>query len=218
VNGATYGFRVCAVDLAGNVSAGSTAIVRPAPEYRSPIGAIVIADGAPFVGSTITKLALDASDASGVTEMCVSNTSTCTAWRPYEASIAWTLTSGSGAKTVSVWFRDPYNNLSAVATDQVTVDLVAPKDGTLVATPAAGRIALGWSGWVDTGSGLHSYRLVVSATETPSCATSAVLYTGTGTTFVHGGLEPHTTYRYRLCGVDGAGNLSAGTTASATTP
>ena len=45
-NGTKYGYRVCAIDKAGNISTGATANAKPIPETNPPTGSITIKGGA----------------------------------------------------------------------------------------------------------------------------------------------------------------------------
>src|SRR5439155_18847820 len=87
-------------------------------------------------------------------------------------------------------------------------------------TPGSGQVVLFWSGITDTGSGLattNPYKLVYSVgTSSPTCASGAKLLLGAATSFTHTGLTNGTTYSYRLCASDNAGNPCTGVTAGAT--
>ena len=212
-NGVAMGYRVCAVDAAGNVSAGATATVTPSPEQTAPTGTLTINGGAAATTSASVTLLLAASDASGVTSMCVSNTATCTAFEPFAASRAWTLASGSGAKIVRAWFKDAFGNTSAPAPASIVLDTVPPIDGAVVATPATGAIGLSWTGFADATTDVVSYRLVAAPTTPPTtCTAGTLLYAGTAKTFTHTGLTNGAAFGYRVCARDGAGNTSTGAT------
>ncbi|MBL8918353.1 MAG: S8 family serine peptidase [Myxococcaceae bacterium] len=217
-NGTTYGFRVCARDVAGNLSTGVATTGMPAPEFVGPTGTASIVGGATVTGSASVTLALTATDASPITSMCLSNTTTCTAWVAYMTTKTWTLASGSGLKTVRVWFRDVYGNVSPTpATASITLDTTAPAGGTFTATPGPGSVTLTWSGITDAHSGVASYRVVWKpGTTVPSCAAGVVLTSTTGTSFSHTGLAPGAAVTYRLCATDAVGNTSAGLVKTAT--
>src|SRR5262249_27132750 len=151
-------------------------------------------------------------------QMCVTNTAACSAWVTYATSYAWTLPYLNGAHTVSVFFRDAWGNTtSSPATASISLDISPPVDGTITATPSSGQVALAWSGFSDTTTGVASYRLVESLGSAPaSCATGTVLYSGTATTYSHTGLTNGTRYYYRVCAIDSAGNTSTGVATSAT--
>lgn len=212
VNGTTYGYRVCATDRVGNGSTGATATARPIPERDGPVGSVVVNAGAAYTKTLAVTLTLSATDASGVADVCLSNTTSCTAFVAYAPSKAWTLAAGDGVKTVFVRFRDVWGNVSAaLASDTITLDTIAPAGGTLKATSAKGAVTLSWTGITDAGSSVARYTLVAGTTTAPAtCATGTALYSGTATSFVRSGLTGTAAGTYRLCATDGAGNMSAG--------
>lgn len=119
--------------------------------------------------------------------------------------------------------RSPYSfgSWSSIGNFGITAttgDTSPPTDGTLMATPGAGQIALSWTDFADIGSGINHYVLGYSQSSMPaSCSDGTQLYSGTNTAFVHVSLNAGTTYYYRVCAVDNAGNPpSQGATASAT--
>jgi subtilisin family serine protease len=211
VNGTTYAFRVCAVDGAGNLSAGAVTTGRPVPETDAPVGTISLAAGADWTRVTAITATLAATDASGVTHACLSNTSTCTSWFAMTTSKAWTLPGGPGTKTVYASFKDTWGNVSTAVTDTIGLDQTVPGNGTLTAVPASGQATLSWTGFTDSGSGVASYVLVQSATATaPSSCAGASVWSGSDLTVTRTGLTNGTTYAWRLCAVDAAGNRSTG--------
>jgi subtilisin family serine protease len=216
-NGTTYHYRVCALDRAANVSPGATKSATPAPEFDAPTGTVTINDGATFAATTSVTLTLAASDVSAVSAMCVSNTTSCSAWVPYVSSKSWSLAAGNGVKTVRVWLRDPWGNTSSTPlSDTISLDGAAPTGGALTATPGDAQVSLSWSGFVDPNSGVASYKVVSSTAAAPaSCAAGTEVYTGVEKAFTHTGLANGTTYYYRACAVDGASNVSSGVTKSA---
>jgi subtilisin-like proprotein convertase family protein len=100
-------------------------------DIASPTGLVNIAGGAVTVTSTAVTLNVNATDpapASGVTQMRFSNNGTSfSAYQPYATTAAWTLTSGSGDKTVYAQFKDADGNESAVVSDTVKLDVTGPK-------------------------------------------------------------------------------------------
>jgi len=215
VNGVQYSYRVCAIDVATNMSTGGAVSARPAPERDGPVGTVSIASGAEYAKSTSVTLTLSATDASGVTSMCVSNTTTCTSWAAYTRTKTWTLgTTG----IVYAWFRDAWGNVSASpAMDSIVVDKTAPTMGTFQAVPGVKSVSMSWSAATDAASGVASYKLVwAKSTTAPSCATGTVAYAGGLTTYTHTGLLSGSKYSYRLCALDGAGNISTGLTRTVT--
>lgn len=81
---------------------------------------ISINAGATTISSLSATLTLVATDA---TQMLISNDASFTVanWETYATSKAWTLTSGDGLKTVYAKFKDAAGNMSAVASDTITV-------------------------------------------------------------------------------------------------
>ncbi|MBL8615034.1 MAG: FG-GAP repeat protein [Deltaproteobacteria bacterium] len=223
VDGSQYSFRICAVDNAGNVSTGAVATETPGADQTAPTGTVVIASGATHSGTTSVSLGLSATDDVGtVAQMCVSNTTTCTSFVTYAATRTHALTSGSGSKTVNVWFKDNNNNLSGPFSDTITLDTTAPTDGAaaaLTATAGATTLSLSWAAATDNsgGAGLASYTIAYRAsTSAPTtCAVATGVTRITGVTELSReltGLTAATSYGVRVCSVDAVGNTSAGRT------
>ncbi|NTV15305.1 MAG: hypothetical protein HGA96_15460 [Desulfobulbaceae bacterium] len=223
-NGTTYYYRVCATDVAGNISTGAIANAKPKPEFVAPTGSVVIAGGDTYAKAAAVTLTLtidDAPDNSSPYQMCVSNidpaTTACTSYSAYAATKAWSLTTGNGTKTVYVKLRDKWGNTSDTYSDTITLDATAPTGGSLVVTAIDTQSDLAWSGFTDPipGSGISSYKVVFSTTALPaSCAVGTTIYSGTDTSYQHTGLTNGTTYYYRACAIDDAGNTSTGATAT----
>jgi hypothetical protein len=227
-NGTAYGYRLCAADSAGNVAVGSTLSARPAPETTPPTGTVKINNGTTLTGADSVTLNLVASDLSGVTQMCVSNSrTTCTTWEAYSQSKVWTLATKSGATNVYVWFEDVFGNRSTMPVSaSITVDSTPPTGVSLTVTGATKSINLTWPAASDP-SGTDKYTLVYLAGETApaSCAAGTKLYEGALRAFTHKCLAAEqtcaaneltigATYSYRLCATDKAGNQSPGVTRS----
>ena len=65
-----------------------------------------------------------------MSQMCISNTTSCTSWETFATSKSWTLTAGEGTKTVYGWFRDSFGNTtSAPITGTIFLDTTPPADG-----------------------------------------------------------------------------------------
>lgn len=216
-NGSTLAYRVCAVDKAGNVALGLIASTMPKPEAVGPVGSITINGGATVTRVPSVTLGLSAVDDSQVVSMCVSSTGVCTAWETPAATKTFVLPNTQGARRVYVSFKDEWGNVSATpASASILFDTVAPVGGTLTATYGDASNTLSWTAAADVTSGVASYTLVYATglTAPASCAVGTNLGSLTGTTFVHTGLTNGTTYSYRLCAVDQAGNIAVGVIAS----
>src|SRR5439155_21658268 len=80
-----------------------------------------------------------------------------------------------------------------------------------MALPGSSQVALSWTGFTDAGSGLattNPYKLFSSTTDFPASCTGTPLFSGSQTSFTHSSLTNGTTYFYRLCATDNAGNRS----------
>jgi C1A family cysteine protease len=146
---------------------------------------------------------------------------TYTTSKPFIASAT-----AQGGQSIYIWLRDGSGNTSYSNNASTTLfyDGTAPSDGTLSVTPAPTQVLLSWSGFSDSGgSGLNStntYKVTRNTGAYPSnqCTDGTQVYIGTGTSETDTGLSAGTTYYYRVCAYDNAGNVSTGATATATTP
>lgn len=106
-----------------------------------PTGSVSINTSAALTNNTNVTLGLSATDASGVTQMKVSNTNSIdsVSAETFATVKSWVLTATNGLKTVYVWFKDAIGNwMSTPATDTITLDTVAPTltQTTAVVTPS----------------------------------------------------------------------------------
>ncbi len=235
--GTTYVTQVTAVDTGGNESVCSNQATGQAKadplDTTAPSGTITINSNATYTNWTAATLGLAATDGVGVTAYYVSTGST----RPSATATGWvavtpttsysnnnvpyTLSSGNGTKTVYAWYKDAAGNVSPTASDSIILDQTLPTNGTLSATPGNAQVSLSWSGFSDGGSGLaasNRYKLVFSTSGSPnaSCINGTQILLGNATGFTHTGRTNGTTYYYRVCAFDNAGNISTGAAASAT--
>jgi hypothetical protein len=92
-----------------------------------PTGSVTINSGATCTNTTSVTINLSASDPSGVSHMCISNTQSCSTWESYTSSKSWTLPPGDGTKTVYVWYQDTVGNADTVPySASITLDTMAP--------------------------------------------------------------------------------------------
>lgn len=91
---------------------------------------VVVNGGAAATTSTSVTLTLGAV---GASQMIVGNTSDFvgSSYVTYATSLAWTLTSGNGAKTVYAKFKDAAGNVSGVVSDTITLDTSATPEQTI---------------------------------------------------------------------------------------
>ncbi len=178
---------------------------------------VVIDDGASYTNNTTVKLYLSAS--SDTTQMCISNTPSCYSWITYERLKKWSFanTIGGSQKTVYVLYKNNIrNNNITPYTATISLDTVAPINGSLTAVPGSHLNELRWDNFSDSSSGIAKYELVFSEVSYPtSCTTGTQIYTGPALSYVHTGLNSGITYYYRVCATDKAGNTSTGVTVSA---
>jgi hypothetical protein len=181
-------------------SASSTATFTIAPALT---GSISLNGGATYATSTAVTIA---SSVSGVTEMRFRNGGgSWASWEAYNATKAWTLTSGDGAKTVDAQYRDADNNVLDLSAD-ITLDSTPPTTTTDAPT--------GWKhvsvtvhlSPTDAGSGMSGG----SATTEYSTNGGTTWTTGTSVTItadlVNHATDGTTTISYRS--TDAAGNVA----------
>lgn len=218
-NGAPVGVRVCAMDAAGNVSAGAALVGSAASEGVAPTGSVEIQSPGDYVKGRSVDLRLQASDASGISQMCVSNTSSCTSFRAFAETLRWTLAGANGQQTVYVRYKDNNGNVSEPVTDTILTDSLGPTGGTLTAVPAGTAVTLSWTGFADAGAGLDEVRVrYAQGSRAPSCTSGIDAGSTEGSTLEVTGLSAAQTYTFRACPVDAVGNIGAGLTAKVTMP
>lgn len=208
----TYHYRVEGVNSSGTSYGDDMTFTTLPPQ---PWGSILINGGASATKSASVTLTLSAEP--NVTQMCLSNTTSCTSWETYATTRMWTLQAGDGTKTVYVWFKDNVGNANITPYSALIIlDTTAPANGRVTATPGSRQVTLSWTGFTDTASGIAGYKVVYATGSAPtSCSSGTAIYNGPNTSYIHTGLTKNTTYYYRVCATDKAGNMSTGATASA---
>ena len=146
-NGSTYYVVVTSYDNSGNESSHSTEISAyipvavPATDTTAPTGSVVINSGAATSTTSAVTLTLSSSDTGGtVTGMKISNDGVSYSSEvAYATSRTWTLSSGTGNKTVYVLFKDAAGNwMKSPATDTIQVtDTTAPTGSVVINSGAA---------------------------------------------------------------------------------
>lgn len=123
-------------DEANNMARRSILVLQSSSDTVPPSGRVVVNGGGGSTSSREVTLGLDAQDNDGgsgvkyvyVSEVVLNQTSRQwvavqdSGWKTYATSLAWTLTSGEGAKYLRVWFADGAENISdAPATAMVNL-------------------------------------------------------------------------------------------------
>jgi fibronectin type 3 domain-containing protein len=206
--GATYGYRVEAVDGAGNKSAQSSVLNITTPDIGAPTISISAPANNATVSGTIT-ISASASDDVGVSrvEFSVNGSTKLTDnSSPYNYSLD-TKTLTNGTHTISAKAFDAAGN-SSVATITINVnnpDVTPPNAPIgLAATPTnPTTINLSWSPASDTGSnqtGVSKYNVLRNG---------VVIAQTVATTYTDSNRTSDTMYIYAVQAVDGASNTSA---------
>jgi chitodextrinase len=200
-------------DEAGNTAVATA--VNVIVDNQPPTGTITINGGAAATNNRTSTLTLAATDNAGpVTHMRFSATGTSfSAEEVYATTKTWTLSIGAGTKTVYVQFRDAVGNWSGSFTDTIVLDTTAPTVSGVAATNVTnGSATITWTtsepatSQVEYGPTI-SYGGLTEVDTTLVTAHSATLT----------GLNPQTTYNYRVRSVDAAGNQRIGTNLTFTT-
>lgn len=215
-----WSFRVCAIDGAGQMSTGASARSTAIIETDKPVvRRFHINGGAAYTTSREVTLDSEASDASGVSEICWSETATtrerCSPWVAYAPSLPVTLSGGEGPKEVRAWLRDRMGNVSERLSDPILFDRTAPDNGVLEGDVEQGAFTVRWSDYRELGSGMAGYRVAYALESAPDDCLG-----GEGVTLREVGLSTSfradelggTRYGIRVCGVDLAGNVGGGRT------
>lgn len=165
----------------------------------------------------------------GSTNWCVDTATpgTCDPAGNTGTSASVTCTAGN-ACTRYVRYRSTDNvgniETTKTSTNVINIDMANPGEVTGFAGVAGNNtVALSWNANAsDTGSGLdttNTYK-VVRGTTLPAdyCGAGTVVYTGNGTSHPENTAANGTTYYYKLCTLDNAGNYSAGSPVGPVTP
>ncbi len=203
------------IDLVDDTFQEYSIAVSSRPKDEPPICSVIINNGAEFTNSTEVSLSISASDSLFSTaelEICIYEEGKgCTTWIPFSPNVGFNVSPTDGTKIINVDVRNPLGVQSSCS-DSIILDTTPPSGGTLNANLTdVTTITLSWSGFSDNLSGVSEYILVYDTSAPPSnCQEGNPLYRGQMNSYVHDGISPGYTYYYRLCAVDGAGNISPG--------
>ena len=202
--GTTRGYRVCAVDALGNRSAGVTASGGSAPETDGPTATLLVAGGASWVTDPVVSIDLQASDPSGVADVCITTRSTCSTWRPYPSGTPLSLPDIQGEHTVRAVVRDAHGNRTELL-QTIGYDALPPLTGALTVQSLGDQLVVRWPDAHDEGSGLAEHRLFARQDALPEDCSGTPSWSGTGEEAVLP-VPVGSTWGLRLCTTDVAGN------------
>ncbi len=215
-NEGTYSIRYYSIDKAGNSETVKSAESAIKIDTASPSGSIKINNNASYTAQSDVVLMLSASDSSsGLSEMMFSNdNSNWSSAETYSTAKTWSLSFGSGKKTVYVKFKDTAGNWSSVYSDTIIVDTSVPekpkvKDGK-EHTRSHNKLSASWSS-SDQESGISEYQYSIG---TAKGKTNALDWTsaGTNTSVIVTSLKLKTgkEYYFNVKAKNGAGQWSKG--------
>lgn len=183
----------------------SVSIINITVDNEVPVaGTISINGGAAYTNSTAVTLTLSATDAvTSITQMRFSNNGTTfNTAIAYNTTAAWTLSTGAGTKTVYAQFKDAAGNWSPVSTATIILDTTAPTISAVTSSSITGTsVVITWT-TNEPATSQANYGLTTAYGTTTTLDTS--LLTTHSVTLT--GLNPSTTYSYRVRSKDGAGN------------
>ena len=206
--GVTYYYRAVSSDSAGNRAQSPDMSFRLQPaDNTPPTVSIRINGGAQFTNNSTVQLEVFAQDDStGALQMSVrDDLSGFGAWQPYAAYTTWRMSSGEGRRTITVKVRDASGN-EGQASAAITLDSRPPSISLVRVTDIGSDTAIvTWR----TDESSDSWALY--GTFTPN-ATAGQSDRVTVHTVVIRGLNPNTTYYYKVRSQDEAGNVGESST------
>jgi len=130
-----YYYRVAAKNNAG-IKYGAEEIFTTL-DTESPVGSIILGNGAVYTRSATVDVNLSATDDVGVTGYFLTQdstvpTSSSAGWMlvistvSYSTGISYKFTGGDGDNTLYVWYKDAAGNISNASSDSITLDTVSP--------------------------------------------------------------------------------------------
>lgn len=175
----------------------------PPSDTTAPTGTIQINGGATTTNYSTVNLALSATDnvgGLGVADYRLSNDNvTFGAWQPYTTSTTWALSSGDGAKTVYVQYRDASANASTGSINAgITLDTIAPTVTSIVPTTTGPTNATTADFTVTFSEAVQNFNNAADVVLTQSGTAS------TGVTITGG----PTVYTATVTGISGSGTLA----------
>jgi hypothetical protein len=182
-------------------------------DLTPPSGTTSVAGGATYVASSTVTVSTPATDAaSGVRSVALSNDGTRWTTRAYAPSQLWTLPTTNGTRQVFVKWRNGAGAWSAIKSDAIALDTVAPivtapQRGFVVGSAISdGRITLRvpWSG-SDATSGIARYQFA----QRTDAGAWTIVATALTSPRIDRSLPVGHTYQFRVRAIDKAGNIGA---------
>ena len=180
-----------------------------------PVGTVSINAGAATTTSSSVTLSMAVTDDLGaVTTVFVSNSSNMSGASSFTfaATVPWTLSPGDGSRSVYMQWQDSAGNRSAIVSNSITVDALAPTitvapvlsivAGSTIGSTASVRVA--WSA-TDAGSGIAKYEVALSTNGATYVLVSSPTYMSHTRSM---GFSNTTLYRFRVRAIDKVGHAS----------
>jgi len=158
-----------------------------------------------YTNSTSVTLTLDASDSYNMKMRFNNSGGNWSNWESYSQSKSWTLSNGSGTKTVYYQVKDLAGNTATAVSDSITLDTTAP---VISSTQSSGITQT--SATITWSTGESSTSIVEYGTTTDYGSTETNTTKLKSHSIVLDGLSSGTTYHYRVKSRDTAGNLRTG--------
>ena len=120
-SGQLVAYRVCAVDIYGHISNGTQALTLTPGEDPSeqPRGRLAINHNDLETSSLAISLQVVATPV--VTEVCISEQTSCENWMTIQSEIPWVLSPGDGTRELYAWFRTADGTTSTMVRDRIFV-------------------------------------------------------------------------------------------------
>ncbi|WP_413293713.1 thrombospondin type-1 domain-containing protein [Bdellovibrio sp. HCB185ZH] len=132
VNNMAYQFRYKITDLAGNSNIITSASITKV-DTQAPLGGdFNFVQSSPVVTPGVTLNITCASDENGSSRMAFGENASPTNWQTCVSSKSYTLTSGTGTKTVYLRFIDDYGNVSGAVSHAIDLDQTPHGTGALL--------------------------------------------------------------------------------------
>lgn len=168
-----------------------------------------------MTSSNAVTLTLSATDSSGVSQMQFSNVidSSYSPAEPYAATKQWTLSTGDGAKTVYVKYKDAVGNWSAAISDTITLDTAPP----IISDVSTSNIMPSTATITWTTNDVSTSQIEYGTTTAYGQATALDAALVTNHNIGLSGLSAGTLYHFRVRSRDAAANESFGVDMTFTT-